>query len=303
MGYDAAAARTVDASDATVGDEAVGPWVRRDDAALRALATRDDARERTRYLWFLRLVERRDGGAAASWAASSLHASSSRLPVAAFVSEAYDVEPLDLARRIAAREPSLRLAALEAESGAAGTTVPERSEVFARLSALTSRLRARGPFFDRGLRVARASASVLSAIAAEQRILLDVLGAPSAASEALEAFGPSSDHGDFLAWSSNLVAASDGQRDVSALLRDLSARSTVGAPLPRADLRRPRSRPSTTVTRDAAAPTSDSPRGSTGVPPTGRGRWNPWARCSMTCPVRRPRARRSSGSRRAWRPR
>ncbi len=231
MGYDAAAARTVDASDATVGDEAVGPWVRRDDAALRALATRDDARERTRYLWFLRLVERRDGGAAASWAASSLHASSSRLPVAAFVSEAYDVEPLDLARRIAAREPSLRLAALEAESGAAGTTVPERSEVFARLSALTSRLRARGPFFDRGLRVARASASVLSAIAAEQRILLDVLGAPSAASEALEAFGPSSDHGDFLAWSSNLVAASDGQRDVSALLRDLSARSTVGAPL------------------------------------------------------------------------
>lgn len=231
MGYDAAAARIVEEAGAPPGDEAVGLWVRRDDAALRALATRDDASERTRYLWFLRLVERRDGDAAASWASSSLRASSLRLSVAAFVAEAYDIEPLDLARRIAAREPSLRLAALEAEGGTAGATLPARAEVFTRLSALTSHMRARGPFFDRGLRVARANASVLSAIAAEQRILLDVLGAPSVASDALEAFGPSDEFGDFLAWSSNLVAASDGQREVSALLRDLGARTDLGAPL------------------------------------------------------------------------
>lgn len=232
MGYEGAAARAAAELPPT---SPVRAWATRDDDALRAMTVRGEARETARYLWFRRLVERREPEAARAWADHELGETGSNVAVEGFALDAMRGAPIEALRGAARGHAQRALTRLEREVNASASTA-RVTELLPRLVELSARRAARGTFVDESLAAARDRSVVLSALYDELSVALDAGAASEAAqlADGVSTLAPASLR-DFALWATHAAYARAGTLAPDVLQQDLASPLSPGtAPLLRA---------------------------------------------------------------------
>lgn len=227
MGYESAAMR---AAETLPEASPVRAWARRDDEALRAMARSGSASETARYLWFRRLVERREGDAARAWAERALREGASSVAVEGFLFEAHRGDPVEVARSAVRGHAPRALLRLQREVSAGASPVRSAAEILPALVELSPRRATQGTFLDDALVTARDRAVVLSALFEELSSSLDAgaTGEATALADALNTLAPESVR-DFVLWATHVAYVSAATLAPDVLQQDLSAPLSPGA--------------------------------------------------------------------------
>jgi hypothetical protein len=122
------------------------------------------------------------------------------------------------------------LQALEHEVHDDSMTVRSASEIFFRLTAIATRRRGLGPFYDRSFALARDKAVVWSTLRDLIAFYIDTANEPHEAAQLADAFGsPVSDgHREFILWASHVAHARAGTLLPEVLLQDLGSPTSLG---------------------------------------------------------------------------
>ncbi|MFO0646418.1 MAG: hypothetical protein U0326_09275 [Polyangiales bacterium] len=227
MGYESAAMR---AAETLPESSPVRAWARRDDDALRAMARADDARETARYLWFRRLVERREGDAARAWAERALREGGAGVAVEGFLFDALRGAPSEVTRAAVRGHAQRALLRLQREVSAGAAPVRGAADILPALVELSPRRATQGTFLDASLVTARDRAVVLSSLFEELTSALDA-GATSEATtlaDSLNTLAPESVR-DFVLWATHVAYVSAATLAPDVLQQDLAAPLSPGA--------------------------------------------------------------------------